>query len=116
MMEGQTGERRALLSALAGHEAEGERAAASRTRRVVLASLGVMEEQRAGRRRNRSIAMAAALLLAMALGPSLWHLSYLLFEGEHICDIAAQVELGACIVCPVILAAALVAGWLRRRS
>lgn len=109
-------ERRALLSALAGREAEGERAAASRTRRVVMASLGVMEEQRACRRRNRSIAVAILLLMALALGPFLWHLSYMLFEGEHICDIAAQVALGACIVSPAILAAALVAGWQRRRS
>jgi hypothetical protein len=105
-----------LLSALAGREANRECAAAYRTRRVVLASLGVMEEQKAGRRRHRAIALAALLLMAVALGPFLWRLADELFEGEHITDIAAQIALWACILSPAILAAALVAGWLRRRS
>lgn len=105
-----------LLAALAGHEANRECAAAYRTRRVVLASLGVMEEQKASRRRHRAIALAALLLMAMALGPFLWRLSDELFEGEHITDVAAQFALWACILSPAILAAALVAGWMRRRS
>lgn len=105
-----------LLAALAGCEAKRDRETAYRTRRVVLASLGVMQEQKASRQRNRGVALAALLLMAIALGPFLWHLTYELFEGEHISDIAAQIALWACILSPAILAAALMAGWLRRRS
>ncbi|MDR3793540.1 MAG: hypothetical protein P4L03_09190 [Terracidiphilus sp.] len=105
-----------LLSALAGKDATRDCATACRTRRVVLASLGVMEEQKASRKRHRAIAVAALLLMILALGPFLWHLTDELFEGEHISDIAAQFALWACILSPAILAAALVAGWLRRRS
>jgi hypothetical protein len=105
-----------LLSALAGREANLDCAVAYRTRRVVLASLGVLQEQKANRRRNRAVALAALLLMVLALGPFIWHLTDMLFEGEHITDIAAQVALWACILSPAILAAVLMAGWLRRRS
>jgi len=105
-----------LLSALAGREANRDCAAAYRTRRIVLASLGVMQEQKANRKRNRAVALAALLLMVLALGPFIWHLTDELFEGEHMTDIAAQCALWACILSPAILAAALMAGWLRRRS
>jgi Na+-driven multidrug efflux pump len=81
-----------------------------------MASLGVMQEQKASRKRSRAVAVAALLLMVLALGPFIWHLADELFEGEHITDIAAQFALWACILSPAILAAALVAGWLRRRS
>lgn len=105
-----------LLSALAGKQAGRERAVAEHTRRVVLASLGVMQDQEAGRRRMRSIALAALLLALLALGPFVWHLAEDLIAGEQIGDIAAQTSLWACILCPVILAAFLIAGWSRTRS
>lgn len=105
-----------LVRALAGKCASRECAAADRTRRVVLASLGVRREQAENRKRNRSIALAGLLLMIFALGPFVWHLADELVEGEHICDITAQLGLAACVVFPAILAAALVAGWLRRRS
>ena len=105
-----------LLSALAGREANRDCAAAYRARRVVLASLGVMEEQKANRKRNRAIAMAALMLMLLALGPFLWHLADDLFEGEPMNEIAAQIALWGCILSPAILAAALMAGWLRRKS
>jgi hypothetical protein len=105
-----------LLRALAGKCAGDERAAADRTRRVVMASLGVLQEQKASRKRSRSVAVAALLLMTLALGPFAWHLADELIEGEHICDVTTQLSLAACILCPAILAAALVAGWLRNRS
>ena len=105
-----------LLSALAGREADRECETAFRARRVVMASLGVLQEQKARRRRTRAVAVASLLLMAVALGPFIWHLTDDLIGGEHIGDIAAMVALWACILSPAILAAALVAGWLRRRS
>ncbi|MDR3751247.1 MAG: hypothetical protein P4K94_07140 [Terracidiphilus sp.] len=105
-----------LLSALAGNQAGRERTVAYRTRRVVSTSLGVMQEQKAGRKRNRSLALAAILVVGFALGPLIWRVADDLIEGEHISDLAPQVGLLVCILCPSLVAAALVAGWARRKS
>lgn len=107
---------RDLLSALAGNQAGRERAVGYHTRRVVLASLGVMQDQKAGRKRTRSVALASILLVVLALGPFFWRVADDLFEGEHMSDIATQFGLWVCILFPAILAAALVAGWARNKN
>ncbi len=113
--QGRTARDRELLSALAGTQATRERAVAFRTRRVVLASLGQMEEQKAGGRRIRAMATAALVVVLLALGPFVWHLVEDLVGGEHVSDIATQFSLLICVLCPALVAAALVAGWMRRR-
>jgi hypothetical protein len=106
---------RDLLSALAGMQAGRERAVGESTRRVVMASLGVMRDQEAGRKRTRSLAIASFLLVALALGPFVWRLADDLISGEMIGDIATQISLWACILCPALLAAFVIAGWSRRK-
>jgi hypothetical protein len=103
-----------LVSALTGNQAGRERAVAHRTRRVVMASLGVMQEQKAGRKHSRAVAVAASLLVVLGLGPFFWRVADDLIGGEHISDIATQFSLWVCILCPALLAAALVAGWSRK--
>jgi hypothetical protein len=105
-----------LLSALAGKEAGRERDVAFRTRRVVAASLGVMQDQKEGRKRGRALALAAMLMVILALAPLLWRLVDELMDGANLSDMDIQLSLLACVVCPAILAAALVAGWMRKRS
>ncbi len=107
---------RELLAALTGTEASHERAVARRTRRVVAASLGVMQDQKQGLRRSRSLALASILLVILAMGPFVWHVTDDLIGGEHWSDMATQTSLWVCILLPAVLAAALVAGWLRRDS
>lgn len=107
---------RELLAALAGKQAARDRAVAENTRRVVLASLGVMQDQKAGRRRTRSLALASLVLTLLAFGPLVWRVADDVIGGEHISDIATQTSLWACILCPAILAACLVAGWSRSRQ
>jgi hypothetical protein len=104
---------RDLLSALAGKQGARERAVGESTRRVVMTSFGVMQDQRAGRRRTRSLALASVLLVLLALGPFVWRVADDLIGGEHISDIATQTSLWVCFLCPAILAAFLVAGWSR---
>ncbi len=107
--------KRDLLEALAGKHAGRDRAVAENTRKVVRASLGVMKDQKAGRRRTRSLVLASLLLALLALGPFVWRVADDLIGGEHIGDIATQASLWVCILCPAILAAVLVAGWSRNK-
>ena len=104
-----------LLSALAGNQAGRDRAVAHKTRRVVLASLGVMQDQKAGRKRSRAVALASILLVILALGPFFWRVADELIGGEFIGDVATDFSLWVCILCPALLAAALVAGWSRKK-
>lgn len=105
-----------LLSALAGNQAGRERAVAHNTSRVVMASLGLMREQKAGRKRGRAVALAAILLVILALGPFFWRVADDLIDGELFGDLATQFSLWVCILCPALLAAALVAGWAHKKS
>jgi hypothetical protein len=107
---------RDLVGALAGGLAGADRAVAHRTRRVVLASLGVMQEQQAGRRRIRALAVAAIVVMVVALGPLVWWAVDNLLEGEHLGELTSQCSLWVCIFCPALVAAALVAGWWKHRS
>jgi hypothetical protein len=105
--------KRDVLSALAGKQAGRERVVAENTRRVVLASAGVMKDQRADRKRSTSLALAGILLVLLALGPFVWRVADDIIGGEHWSDIATQTSLWVCVACPALLAAALVAGWSR---
>ncbi len=105
-----------LLSALAGKQAGRERAVAEKTRRVVLASHGVIQDQKADRRRTRSVVLASLVLALLAFGPLAWRVGDDLIGGEHFGDIATQTSVWACILCPAILAAFLVAGWSRNKE
>ena len=105
-----------LVSALAGRQANRESATAYRTRRVVLASLGVLQEQKAGRKRSRSVAVASVLVVLLLLGPAIWRVAEDLIGGERLSDIATQFSLFFCVLCVGLVAAVLVAGWARRNS
>ena len=107
---------RDLVASLAGTQAGREREVAHRTRRVVMASFGVMQQQQAGRKRVRAVALAAILLVVMGLGPLMWWAADTLIASEHLGDLACQLSLWVCILCPALVAAVLVAGWWRHKS
>ena len=106
---------RDLLSALAGNQASRDCLLASRTRRVVSASHGLMQEQKAGRKRMRALALAAIVLVVLVVGPlATWAVDSLI-AGERLCDVTSQFALWVCILCPALVACALLAGWVRKR-
>ncbi len=105
-----------LLSALSGREASRDQAAAYRTRRVVLSSLGVIKEQKQSRSRARGVALAITVVVFALIAPLVWEATDSLIAGEHLGDMGSQLSLWACFLCPTLLGAALVAGWWRNRS
>ena len=107
---------RDLSATLAGEHAERDREVAYSTRRVVMASMGMMKEQKAGRKRVRAVALASILVFLFVVGPLIWWAVDELIAGEHLGDLTSQFSLWVCILCPAILAAAVMAGWLRHRG
>jgi Na+-driven multidrug efflux pump len=105
-----------LLAALAGTQSNRACTLAYRTCRVVNASMGVMQEQKAGRKRSRSVALAAILVFVLVIGPLVWWAVDNLVAGERMGDLTSQFALWVCILCPALVASALLAGWVRNRS
>jgi len=105
-----------LLASLAGMDAGREVAVGHRTRRVVLSSLGVLREQKESRKRVRGVALAAAIFVPLLIAPLVWEATDSFIAGEHLGDPGSQLSLWATVFCCTLLAAVLVAGWLKRRA
>jgi hypothetical protein len=107
---------RAAAESLYANDADRERAVAHQTRRVVMTSLGVMQEQKASRKRNRAVAIAATLLVFFVVGPPIWWIADTLIEEERVTSFVSQLAVWSFFMSTALLASALLAGWMRRKS
>ena len=107
-------DKRELTQSLAGANAGRERSVARRTRGVVLASMGVMQDHRADRNRSRSMALAAGLVALVLLGPLVWWAVDTFVDEQRLTGLTGQFSLWICLFAAGF-AAAILAGWLRRR-
>lgn len=105
-----------LVEAVAGFSGDRDRATADKTRRVVMTSAGVMQEQRASRKRIRAMALAATLVVFFVVGPPVWWVADTLIEEEHLTSLMSELAVWGFFSVTALLASALLAGWLRRKS
>lgn len=112
----RAGSVRDVAAALGGAPAQHDASVAHRTRRVVLASLGVLQDQQAISRRSRALALLAALLFLVVLSPPLCWIGDILIEEERISSFVGQLSIWGLFVIAALLGTAIVVRLLRSRS
>lgn len=105
-----------LIEAVSGVQGDRDRSAAARTRRVVMASAGVMQDQQAGRKRIRAWAIAATLVVFFIVAPPIWWVVENLIEEQHLTSTFGEIAIWGFFSITALLGSALLAGWLRRKS
>jgi len=75
-----------------------------------------MQEQRAGRKKTRAMALAATLVVFFVVAPPIWWIAENLIEEEHVTSTLSELAVWGFFSVTALLSSALLAGWLRRRS
>jgi hypothetical protein len=99
-----------LVEALAGLNADASLAVAQRTRRAIRERAESLREDQKRRRRNRGLALLAAVGFLTLLTPALWSGVDEIFAGEHLSDLPTMVTLFGLTLFSTVVAA-LIASW-----
>ena len=105
-----------IIDAVIGLQGDRDRTTSDRTRRVVLASAGVIKDQAAGRKKIRAWAIAATLVVFFIVAPPIWWLAESLIEEQHLNSTFGEIAIWGFFSITALLGSALLAGWLRRKS
>ena len=105
-----------LIEAVSGLQGDRDRSLGDKTRRVVLASAGVIQEQQVGRKKIRAWAIAATLVVFFIVAPPIWWLVENLIEEQHLTSTFGEIAIWGFFSITALRGAAGLAGWLRRRS
>ncbi|HEX8926810.1 MAG TPA: hypothetical protein VF786_13515 [Terriglobales bacterium] len=105
-----------LIEAVSGLQGDRDRSLGDKTRRVVMASAGVIQDQQVGRKKIRAWAIAATLVVFFIVAPPIWWLAENLIEDQHLTSTFGEIAIWGFFSITALLGAALLAGWLRRRS
>ena len=88
-------------------------AVAQRTKQVIFASQGVLVDRKLCRKRTRALAIFFAAFVLLGVTPLVWWTFDTVIAGEHPGELSSQIALWFATLCPALIAAVLVAGWLR---
>jgi hypothetical protein len=105
-----------LIEAVSGLQGDRDRSVGDKTRRVVVASAGVIQDQQAGRKKVRAWAIAATLVVFFIVAPPIWWLAENLIEEQHLSSTFGEIAIWGFFSITALLGSALLAGWLRRKS
>jgi hypothetical protein len=105
-----------LIEAVSGLQGDRDRSVGDKTRRVVVASAGVIQDQQAGRKKVRAWAIAGTLVVFFIVAPPIWWLAENLIEEQHLSSTFGEIAIWGFFSITALLGSALLAGWLRRKS
>lgn len=109
----------ALMAALTGADAAGERAVALRTRRAVYGALTARRAGRSAGRRNLLIALLVTGALTLVLAPALWAGMDDMLGGDALLDLPTMLVMLGVTLCAAIAAVLFLLGddcpWTQRR-
>lgn len=104
------------LSSLCGHDSDRASALTQRTRQVVLASQCVLKDQQSCRRRTRILALTSVVFILLGVTPLVWWTVDTIISDGRFSETTGQIALWTCSLCPALIAAVLIAGWMRSQQ